>query len=210
MKTLLFALCLITSAASAQTLLSDGKTFTGWEGDITSQWRIEGGAFTSGALEMKQPYNDYLATINEFGDFEFTLKWKLEGTEGFVNGGVQFRSKRLAPPSHEVCGFQADFGRGYEGALYDNNRRGKVLLRPAKEVLEKVRKPVGEWNDYRIRAEGPRIRIWLNGVQTVAYVENDRDIATTGIIALQIHGNSFSIVRYKDITIAELPAANAM
>jgi hypothetical protein len=197
---------LLTSVASAQTPLSDGKTFTGWEGDATKQWRIEDGAITSGSLEKKQPHNDYLATTKEFGDFELTLKWKLEGTEGFVNGGVQFRSKRLAPPSHEVSGFQADLGAGYDGALYDNARRNKVLLRPTKEVLAKAQKPVGEWNDYRIRAEGARIQIWLNGVQTVDYTETEPDIATTGIIALQIHGNSYAIARYKDIAITELPA----
>ena len=207
MKTLLLTILLITSAASAQTPLSDGKTFTGWEGDTTTQWRIEDGAFTSGSLEKKQPHNDYLATTKEFGDFELTLKWKLQGTEGFVNGGVQFRSKR-APKGREVIGFQADLGAGYDGALYDNGRRG-LLLRPTKEVLEKARKPVGEWNDYRIRAEGSRIQIWLNGVQTVDYTETDPAIATTGIIAMQIHGNSSSIVRYKDIAITELPAAKA-
>ena len=205
MKAILLTLLLITSAASAQTPLSDGKTFTGWEGDTTTQWRIEDGAFTSGSLEKKQPHNDYLATTTEFGDFELTLKWKLQGTEGFVNGGVQFRSKR-APKGREVIGFQADLGAGYDGALYDNGRRG-LLLRTTKEVLEKARKPVGEWNDYRIRAEGSRIQIWLNGVQTVDYTETDPTVETTGIIAVQIHGNSTAIVRYKDIAITELPAA---
>jgi hypothetical protein len=73
-------------------------------------------------------------------------------------------------------------------------------------VQEKARKPVGEWNDYRIRAEGSRIQIWLNGVQTVDYTETEPNIATTGIIALQIHGNSNAIVRYKDIAMTELPA----
>jgi hypothetical protein len=210
MKTLLLTFLLIASAASAQTPLSDGKTFTGWEGNTTTQWRIEDGAFTSGSLEKKQPHNDYLATTKEFGDFELTLKWKLEGTEGFVNGGVQFRSKRLAPPSHEVSGFQADLGMDYDGALYDNARRNKVLLRPTKEVLDKARRPVGEWNDYRIRAEGTRIQIWLNGVQTVDYTEADPAFATTGIIAMQIHGKSSSIVRYKDVAITELIAGDAI
>jgi hypothetical protein len=88
-------------------------------------------------------------------------------------------------------------------------RRKKVLARPTKEVLEKARKPTGEWNDYRIRAEGSRVQIWLNGVQTVDYTETDPTIATTGIIAVQIHGNSSSIVRYKDIAITELPAPKA-
>ena len=209
MKTLLLTFLLITSAASAQTPLSDGKTFAGWEGDTTTQWRIEDGAFTSGSLEKKQTRNDYLTTTKEFGDFELTLKWKLEGTEGFVNGGVHFRSKRV-PRGTEVSGFQADLGVGYDGALYDHIRRSKVIQRPTKEVLEKARKPLGEWNDYCIRAEGSRIQIWLNGVQTVDYTETDPTVETTGIIAVQIHCNSTAIVRYKDIAITELPAGHAI
>ena len=36
------------------------------------------------------------------------------------------------------------------------------------------------------------------------HTETDPAIATTGIIAMQIHGNSSAIVRYKDIVITEL------
>ena len=209
MEKTLFLTLLLASVASAQTPLTDGKTFDGWEGDTTQQWRIEDGAFTSGALDKKQARNDYLATKKEFGDFELTLKWKLQGTEGFVNGGVHFRSKRV-PKGTEVSGFQADLGAGYDGALYDHLRRSKVIQRPSKEVLEKARKPTGEWNDYRIRAEGSRIQIWLNGVQTVDYTETDPSVETTGIIAIQIHGNSNAIVSYKDIAITELTAGNVI
>jgi hypothetical protein len=46
-------------------------------------------------------------------------------------------------------------------------------------------------------------------VQTVDYTETDPTVETTGIIAVQIHGNSTAIVRYKDIAITELPAAKA-
>jgi hypothetical protein len=65
----------------------------------------------------------------------------------------------------------------------------------------------GEWNDYRIRAEGPRIQLWLNGVQTVDYTEPEAGLPASGVIALQIHGNAVSEVRFKDIVIDELPAA---
>ncbi len=185
--------------------LFDGKTFTGWEGDIGSVWRIEDGAFVAGSLEKKQEKNNFLATEKKYGDFELTLKWKLEGTEGFVNGGVQFRSVRI-PNHHEVSGYQADLGKGYDGALYDESRRKKMLAQPTPEVLAKAQKPLGEWNDYRIRAEGKRIQIWLNGVQTVDYTEAEPNIDLTGIIAVQIHGGATSIVRYKDLMIEELAA----
>ncbi len=198
----------LASPAFAQTLLFDGKTFAGWEGDTAKTWRVEDGALVAGTLEKPQEKNDFLATTKPFADFELTLRWKLEGTEGFVNGGVQFRTKRI-PGSHEVSGYQADLGAGYDGALYDESRRKKVLAKPSPEVLEKARKPIGEWNDYRIRAEGPRIQIWLNEVQTVDFTETDTGIDTTGIIAVQIHGDATSIVRYKDLVITELPAPAA-
>jgi hypothetical protein len=184
--------------------LFDGRTFQGWEGDTGTVWRIEDGALVAGSLERKQEKNNFLATTREFGDFELTLRWKLEGTEGFVNGGIQFRSRRV-PDHHEVSGYQADLGAGYDGALYDESRRNKMLAKPSPEVLEQARKPPGEWNEYRIRAEGARIRLWLNGVLTVDYTEPDPDIPRTGVIAVQIHGNATSVVRYKDLAIQELP-----
>ena len=196
-----------TALAADPVPLFDGKSFAGWEGNTDSVWRIEDGAFTAGSLDKKQEKNDFLATKKEFADFDLSLKWKLEGTEGFVNGGVQFRSKRI-PDHHEVSGFQADLGAGFDGALYDESRRNKVLARPSMEVLEKARKPLGEWNEYRIRAQGQRIQIWLNGLQTVDYTETDESIAKKGIVAVQIHGNATSIVRYKDVAIEELSQAS--
>ncbi len=208
----LLSLALTLTAAANPVPLFDGKTFTGWEGDTGTVWRIEDGALVAGSLTAKQEKNNFLATTKTYGDFEITLKWKLEGTEGFVNGGVQFRTERI-PNHHEVSGYQADLGKGYDGALYDESRRKKILAQPTPEVLAKAQKPVGEWNDYRIRAEGKRIQIWLNGIQTVDYTETEgiilQDgkslvIQPTGIIAVQIHGNATSIVRYKNLMIEEL------
>jgi len=197
-------LSLVLSAIAAEPVaLFDGNTFAGWEGNIDKVWRIEDGALVAGSLTQKQEKNDFLATTKEYGDFELTLKWKLEGTEGFVNGGVQFRSQRI-PDHHEVIGYQADLGAGYDGALYDESRRKKMLAQPSKEVLAKAQKPLGEWNEYRIRAEGPRIQMWLNGIQTVDYTEAEPGIAMTGLIAVQIHGNATSVVRYKDLMITGL------
>jgi hypothetical protein len=188
--------------------LFDGKTLEGWEGDIGQVWRVEESAVTAGTLEKRQPRNNFLATRRSFSNFDLSLKWRLQGTEGFVNGGVQFRSKRNPDGGH-VSGYQADLGAGYDGALYDESRRNKVLQKPAKDVLERARKPLGEWNDYRIRAEGPRIQIWLNGVQTVDYTETDASIDLSGIIALQIHGGATLLVQYKDLVIEELGASGS-
>lgn len=197
-------LVLSASPASAEPRpLFDGETLAGWEGDEAT-WRVEDGAIVAGSLEVTVPRNEFLATEREFGDFELTLKYKLEGTEGFVNGGVQFRSRRI-PGDHEVVGYQADLGMGFDGALYDESRRRRMLAQPPADLLAKALKK-GDWNEYRIRAEGPRVRLWLNDVPTVDYTETEADIARSGVIALQIHGGCKAVVRYKDVVIEEFPS----
>lgn len=53
------------------------------------------------------------------------------------------------------------------------------------------------------------MRLWVNGIQTVEYTEPEPDLPATGVIALQIHGNAVSEVRFKDIEIDELPTPPA-
>jgi hypothetical protein len=178
----------------------DGKTFAGWEGDLTI-FRIQDGAIVGGTLERKIARNEFLCTTKTYGDFELRLKVKLLGGEG-ANAGIQFRTRRI-PNHHEVAGYQADMGTGYWGALYDESRRNKVLKGPDREKMKSVIR-VDDWNDYVIRAEGRRIQLWINGVQTVDYAEEDPTIETTGVIALQIHGGPPSEAWYKDITLLDL------
>jgi hypothetical protein len=184
--------------------LFDGKTFAGWDGDAEKTWRIEDGAFVGGSLETVVPRNEFLCTTKTYGDFELKVKFKLLGDRKQVNAGVQVRTKRI-PKHHEVIGYQADIGQHYWGALYDESRRNKILAQPEKDVLEKIVKHE-EWNEYVIRCEGPRIRLWLNGTQTVDNTEKDEKIDRTGIIGLQVHGGAKAKVYYKDITIEDLTA----
>jgi hypothetical protein len=211
MKWLLCAPVVLTAAlagASVQSTgkpvpLFDGKSFQGWEGDTQKTWRIEDGAIVGGSLTETVPRNDFLCTTRTYGNFILRVKFKLEGTEGFVNGGVQFRSQRLKQPAHEMTGYQADLGDGYWGSLYDESRRNKTLVQPDKALIAKLVK-IGDWNDYEIRAEGRRIRLSINGQQTVDYTETDEAIPLSGLIGLQIHGGGKARIAYRDLTIQEL------
>ena len=197
------AAALAAQAPSAPVALFDGKTFEGWEGDTKRTWRIADGALVCGSLTETVPRNDFLVTTRSYGDFILRLKFKLLGTEGFINGGVQFRSQRLKDPAHEMTGYQADLGDKYWASLYDESRRNKTLVQPPAALVAKLLKP-NDWNDYEIRAEGPRIRLFLNGEQTVDYTEADPAIPLTGLIGLQIHGGGKAEVHYKDLMIQEL------
>ena len=103
-----------------------------------------------------------------------------------------------------MTGYQADMGEGYWGSLYDETRRNKVLAHTHAAIIQRILKP-NDWNDYIIRCEDRHIRLWLNGVLTVDYVERDKEIPLSGLIGLQIHGGGKADASYWDITIEELP-----
>ena len=87
--------------------LFDGKTFTGWEGDIEKTWSIEDVAIVGGSLETVVPRNEFLCTKAMYTDFELKAKFKLVGDKEKANAGIQFRTKRI-PNHHEVSGYQAE------------------------------------------------------------------------------------------------------
>jgi lysophospholipase L1-like esterase len=184
--------------------LFDGTTFAGWNGDTKNTWRIEDGAIVAGSPTAAAPQNQFLATNRTFGDFELRFEYKIEGSKD-LNAGVQFRTIRV-PNHHEVIGYQADIGDAYEGCLYDESRRNRVLVTPPKETVAQARaRAKNGWNEYVIRCEGRRIRLSINGVQTVDYTETDSSIPQEGVIALQIHGTMVGTIRYRNIRIDEFP-----
>jgi putative heme-binding domain-containing protein len=201
-----FATLLLTSIVSLSAAsLFDGRTLAGWEGDL-KWWRVQDGALTGGSTTEKIPRNFFLATTRSFQNFDLRLKIKLTGDPktGMINSGVQLRSLRV-PDNTEMSGYQVDAGDGYWGTLYDESRRNKgiAVSANAAAVLAAVRPD--DWNDYRILAEGPRIRSWINGVAALDYTEADPAIALDGHIAIQIHRGGLALVQVRDIVIEELP-----
>lgn len=185
--------------------LFDGKSFAGWDGDTQNTWRVEDGCLVGGTLDRKVPRNEFLASERSYGNFVLRLKFKLLGDpkKGFVNSGVQVRSQRI-PNNFEMIGYQADLGDPtWWGSIYDESRRKKVLAQSDMAAVNKVLRR-GDWNDYEIRAEGPRLRTSINGVQVVDYTEPDDSIPREGRIGLQIHGGGPAQVWFKDISIDEL------
>lgn len=182
--------------------LFDGKTFKGWEGDTAKTFRIQDGAIVGGNLMDKVPRNEFLATTRQYTNFVLRLEFKLLGGPK-ANAGVQIRTQRI-PNHHEVSGYQADMGDGWWGSLYDESRRNKVLAKADPQLTDKLVKR-NEWNTYEIRCEGRRIRLAINGTQTVDYTEEDTKLPQFGIIAVQIHGGPPSEAWYRKIAIEELP-----
>ena len=209
MKNRIIPLLLVASTFTlnaAELNLTDGRTFNGWVGDTNKTWRMEGGAFVGGTLERKVPQNEFLRTTRSFTNFVLKVKFKLVGTDagGFINGGVQIRSEPAKTPPNEMVGYQCDIGEGWWGALYDESRRNKVLIKPDPKAVEKALKK-NDWNQYVIRCEGKRIRTSINGVEMIDYTEADDSLPQFGLIGLQVHGGGPAVASYKDVLVEELP-----
>jgi HEAT repeat protein len=183
------------------TSLFDGHSLAGWEGD-TNVWRVRDGVIVGGSLSGN-PRNEFLATRQRCTNFILRLEYKLVGTEGFVNSGVQFRSERMSNPPNEMIGYQADIGAGYSGCLYDESRRNKFLVQAGEATIKRLEKP-GDWNRYEIHGEGPHMQIWLNGEKTVDYTEPDANLPQSGLFGLQIHGGNKAEVSFRNIELLEL------
>lgn len=205
MKTVFWALVVFSGAVAVAdepgfTPLFDGKTLSGWEGN-EAMFRVVDGAIVAGSPTERIAHNEFLASRDEFGDFELRLKARLSG-QG-QNAGVQFRSQRV-PDHFEMIGYQCDMGtmggKPIWGALYDESRRRKFLVEPPAEKLTSVLK-ADDWNELVIRCEGARVQIWVNGLQTVDYTEMDDSVPRTGRLGLQIHAGAPAEAGYREIRV---------
>ena len=204
----LFLLFLLVQACSETensgfTPLFDGKNWTGWEGS-KDFFRIEDQAIVAGTLDGTIPTNQFLCTEQIFADFELRMQVKFPYKNN--NAGVQFRSSRI-PNHHEVIGYQADVGYAGDllvwGGLYDESRRKRFLTELQPEKVNAALKP-NDWNNYRIYCKGPSIKIWLNDRLVLEYEETESEIATSGVICVQIHGGQPAEAWYREIEIREL------
>lgn len=185
------------------TSLFDGRLLSGWEGK--GEWfRIEDQAIVAGNLEKSIPHNQFLCTTRDYGDFELRLQVKTRGAG--ANGGIQIRSRRVEP-GDEVSGYQADIGgvtdRLVWGGLYDESRRNRFLAEADAERLAEIVKPE-DWNDYVIRCVGPKVELFINGVRTVEYTEQDQAIPRTGLIGVQVHSGPPCEIWYRNLRIKTL------
>jgi hypothetical protein len=197
-------------------LLFDGTSLSGWRGlknaNPGAGWKV-----IDGAIVRTAKSGDIL-TVEEFGDFELTIEWKIEGS---ANSGILYRVG---------LGESQTFFTGPEFQVLDNTRTKEPLdpkrstgalydlVAPPRDLT----RPIGTWNETRIVVRGWHVEHWLNGEKIV-----DADLASPagkaliahskfasmphfaglarGHIALQDEENSVS---YRNIKIRETPGNN--
>ena len=192
---LIFVIALLVAThTKAQVSLFNGKDLTGWKIYGTEKWYVDNGELICESGPDQQ--YGYLGTLKTYKDFDLTLEFKQEANG---NSGLFFRSSidgtkitgwqaEIAPPGHHSGGIYESYGRGW-----------LILPDSTKESVLKM----GEWNTMRVRAIGPKVTTWLNGVEMVT-IDDKKIGAATGSIALQIHEGGGIKVRWKNIILKEL------
>lgn len=217
--------------AAGYRLLWDGRTFDGWkiygrENDSIDGWVIEDDAlkFTRDVSFLGMiwnhiaPWNEGaldLMTKEKFRDFDLKIDWKVSPG---ANSGILY-----AIPDEEE---RLSWTLSLEMQVLDDARHadGQIELHRAGDLYDLqslargAARPVGEWNEARIRVRGDHIEHWLNGVKVADIVRGSPEwdaaiaaskfddlegygLAREGHLSLQDHGD---IVWYRNLRIREL------
>ncbi|MFM7208146.1 MAG: family 16 glycoside hydrolase [Planctomycetaceae bacterium] len=211
-------------------LLFDGRTTTGFRGygreGISPGWTVEDGALVRSGAGAGD-----IVTVDEFGDFELQLDYRISPGG---NSGVMVRVTEDAPkPWHSGPEVQIiDNARAVDpqraGWLYElykpvNAAWARQMEQAAgldpPEILDATR-PAGEWNHLDIRISGAGCEVCMNGCVyerfTIGSKEWDERVAQSkfaafpgfgkaarGRICLQDHGHE---VAFRSIKIRPLSA----
>ena len=152
-------------AAAAVVALFDGNGLGKWRGykrqDVPAAWQARGDTLVFVPVERKADRGDLLSR-DQFGDFELEYEWRV--VPG-ANSGVMWRVSE-----------DQDFPwqSGAEQQVLDDERHvdGKIPTHRAGALYDLVVPPagvaraVGEFNQARVVARGPRVQLFLNGRQT--------------------------------------------
>ena len=122
-----------------------------------------------------------------------------------------------------IGGYQADMEAGiqHSGILYEEKGRGIIAKRGEKVIIsesgektvekfissEEVQAVINQddWNNYRVVVKGNHLQHYINGQLTIDVIDNETEkLATSGVLALQVHAGPSMQVFYKKLKIKKL------
>ena len=165
-----------------QALFAEDDELSDWSRSGDALWRVE-----DGVLIGEGPRGHLFTPAADYENLEVRARVKING------GGNSGLYVRASNSGEWPAGYEAQIN----SAFPDPQKSGSLYgLAPIKAHLIAP----DTWFDYRVRcadeARGTRLSIWINGIQVVDYLDDQRR-HTTGHIALQQHHEG-SVVEVRD------------
>ena len=196
MMTLAIAAVALTSApvmAGEWVSLFNGKNLDGWiQKNGTATYSVEDGTIV-GVTSDGSP-NSFLCSKKDYGNFELEFEVKVHNS---LNSGVQIRSQTKETDKKDTFGrvngpqveIEASGNNGAEAGYIYGEATGRGWLTPQDQLVPHKKMKDGEWNKFRVVANGPHIQTWING-EMVADLTDEAIYEThpKGFIGLQVHG----------------------
>ena len=172
----------VSAQGGAWTTLFDGSSLDGWNVLGNANWELADGAVQADSG------SGFLVTEESYADFELTLEFWVDE---LANSGIFIR----CADAQSVRDTNA-----YEVNIYDTRpdqtyRTGGIvhLAAPTSVITTG-----GRWNTYEIVAQGSRLRVTLNGTQTVDVTDSQY---ADGPIALQYGAG---VVKFRNVRVRRL------
>lgn len=196
--------------------LFDGTSTTKWRGYRKDTFPTKGWEVHDGALHfVAGSGGGDIVTKESFDNFDLEFEWKVSAG---ANSGVMYRvSEDFEAPWHTGPEYQV-----LDDTLHPDGKNPRTTAASAYALIARdpacATRPVGEWNQGRIRVKGDQVEHWLNGKKAVEFHLGSPAFAdlvksskfkdmprfareAAGRICLQDHGDS---VWYRNIRIRRL------
>ena len=207
LRTFLTGLLILSAslhAAEPQPLFN-GKNFEGWTFDLIdpaakpeSVWSV-----SEGILICRGRPPGVMRTVKDYSNYELSVEWRWPPGAKPANSGILIHASKprelfVWPKSVEV-----QLGHGNAGDLWmigetltvaDAQPQGRRWWKKG-EGSEKL---PGEWNSARIRCEGKKVTVWINGTLMNEGIDLS---AAHGAICLQSEGG---VVYFRKVELTPL------
>jgi hypothetical protein len=191
--------------------LFNGKNFDGWTaviGDPNAKlediWSVaEGGILVCKGRNKPRGYIRHQR--DDFENYTLTLQWRFpEGTPG-GNSGVLVHTTTPGALGVWPKSMEAQLNHQNAGDIWVigttceiENADKRVMGRRHYNLTDNSEKPIGQWNDYKIQAQGDELKIWVNG-DLVNHVTKCSQ--SKGAISLQAEGAD---IEFRNIVLTPL------